>query len=58
MEHSNKQQAPVESIARPIEHLLHPVPECHDHHAATHMPPNKDSSINKEVVDTAVTGYN
>ncbi len=56
---ATKIQQPKQSAAnaRPIEHLLRPVPELPVIHVASHLP-KADTSINKEVASVAVTGYN
>lgn len=53
---ANKSQS-QKNVARPIEHLLHPVPELPVIHVASHLP-KADTSVNKEVASVAITGYN
>lgn len=53
----SKNQAQAKVTARPIAHLLHPVTEHQQATPVSHLP-TKDTSVNKEVAETAVTGYN
>jgi len=54
---TRKIQSQGNTTARPIAHLLHPVMELPVIHVTTQLP-TPDTSVNKEVANVAVTGYN
>lgn len=57
--HQAKSQSKSQSIARPLAHLLRPVP-AGLHEAASHPVhlPKADTSVSRDVAAVAVTGYN